>query len=81
MKNMSKYFVDARSIITVCFDYNGDLGVLQQKTKDNLETINRLQFEHVISYEDAKEVREDCKNYFKEEIQKVLDSLVRFIDF
>jgi hypothetical protein len=77
---MWKSSIYARDIITVCFDYHGDLGVLQQKTRDNIETINNLRHCAAISELEAKEVRADCKNYFKEEIQKVLDSPSFFIE-
>lgn len=73
-------YKDARDIVTVCFEYGGNLGVLQQKTRDNIEAINNLRYCGAISELEAKEVRDDCENYFKEEIQKVLDSPSYFIE-
>lgn len=77
---MWKSLIYARDIITVCFEYDGNLGVLQQKTRDNIEAINNLRSCGAISDLEAKELRADCKNYFKEEIQKVLDSPSFFIE-
>lgn len=58
----------------VDFSYNGNLGVLQQKTKDNLLELARLNKLGVLSNEKFEELEEKTRNYFTQEIKKVLAS-------
>lgn len=69
-----------KEALNIRFSYNGDLGTLQQKTKDNLHTIEMLQFINVISSAEAKELRDECKSYFKEQIEIAAKSPNFFIE-
>jgi hypothetical protein len=78
---MEKKSFYGRDIINIRFSYNGDLGILQQKTKDNIETINMLQFVDLIGAKEAGELRKECRLYYQEEIKQAAESPGFFIDF
>lgn len=68
-----------RDIITVCFTHGGDLGVLQQKTKDNIETIKMLNCFDIIDTKEAEELKEECMLYFQEELKKAAERPWHFL--
>ena len=64
----------AFNLLSIKFSYNGDLGILQQKTKDNIETCGKLAQWEIITYEEYQEVIKVINNYFLEQIQKVAEN-------
>ena len=67
-------------LIDIRFSYNGNLGVLQQKTKDNKSFCNRLLQNKVISIDEYKQVMQEIHEYFITEINKVLANPISYID-
>lgn len=58
--------------INIKFSYNGDLGVLQQKTIDNKIFCGRLLQNNIISREEWRKAMQEIYDYFLHEIEKVV---------
>jgi len=69
-----------KNFIEINFSYNGDLGRLQQKTIDNKMFIGRLLQSDIITREEWREGITEIKNYFENEIKKVLACPASYID-
>jgi hypothetical protein len=67
-----------RQIIDIRFAYNGDLGKLQQKTKDNIETIKMLSCFDIIDSKEAVELKDECISFFQEELKRAAEYPLRF---
>ena len=67
-------------LIDIKFSYNGNLGVLQQKTIDNKAFCGRLLQNKIISREEWRKVMQDIQDYFVKEIQNVLECSAHYTD-
>jgi len=56
------------------FSYNGNLGTLQQKTKDNLKFAEKLEYLEIITPEEYKELYILITDYFKKQLNKVISN-------
>ena len=56
------------------FSYNGNLGILQQKTKDNLKFAEKLEYLEVITTDEYKELYMLITDYFKKQLNKVINN-------
>lgn len=65
-----------KNYINIKFSYNGNLGILQQKTIDNKIFCGRLCQNEIISREEWRETMQQINDYFIEQIQKVLEKSV-----
>ena len=61
------------------FSYNGNLGTLQQKTKDNLMLAQKLEQLEIITIEDYKLICEKIMTYFTEQLKRASESAYNFI--
>lgn len=66
--------------IDIHFCYNGNLGTLQQKTKDNKELVYCLLYNNVITKEEYKQLIKEIVVYFQEQVQNVIKNPLYFID-
>ena len=62
------------------FSYNGNLGILQQKTKNNLMLAQKLEYLEIITPEDYKLLCEKITTYFTEQLKKASESIYNFIN-
>ena len=69
-----KYGLDIR------FCYNGNLGTLQQKTKDNKRLVYCLLYNKVVTKEEYEQLVKEIVTYFQEQIQSVVKNPLYFID-
>ena len=67
-------------MIDIEFSYNGNLGILQQKTIDNKIFAGRLLQYGIISREDYREYMQKIAEYFVQEINKVAENPHYYID-
>ena len=75
MENLElKYALD------IHFCYNGNLGILQQKTKDNKRLVFCLLYHKVITKEEYEQLVKEIVTYFQEQIQSVIKNPLYFID-
>ena len=65
--------------INIEFSYNGNLGRLQQKTIDNKIFVGRLLQNGIISREEWRECIKEISDYFKQEINKVVENPLDYI--
>lgn len=56
------------------FHYNGNLGILQQKTIDNKIFCGKLLQNGVITRDERKALMEEICDYFVQEIKKVIEA-------
>lgn len=68
------------SLINIEFSYNGNLGVLQQRTIDNKIFAGRLLQNGIISREEWREYMQKITEYFVQQINKVSESPHYYID-
>ena len=61
-------------LVRVHFNWNDDLGVLQQRTKANLESIGNLYTNDVISYGEYVMLKEEIVKYYREGLQEALSA-------
>ena len=73
MEQINKY-------IDIEFCYNGELGQLQQRTADNLRFIDMLYRNNQINHEEWRAGREVICGYFEQEIKKVLECPISYIE-
>ena len=73
MEQIKKY-------IDIDFRYNGDLGRLQQRTADNLRFIGMLYHNKQINHEEWRAGREAINGYFEQEIKKVLECPISYVE-
>lgn len=66
--------------IDIHFCYNGNLGTLQQKTKDNKRLAYCLLYNKVITKEEYEQLVKEIITYFQEQIQTVVKNPLYFID-
>ena len=71
--NMNK-FNEAFNKCDIEFSYNGNLGTLQQKTKDNLKFAEKLEYLEIITPEEYKELYILITDYFKKQLNKVISN-------
>lgn len=67
-------------MIDIEFSYNGNLGILQQKTIDNKIFAGRLLQYGIISHEEYREYIQKISEYFVQEINKVIKNPHYYID-
>ena len=67
------------SLINIEFSYNGNLGVLQQRTIDNKIFAGRLFQNGIISREEWRECLQKITDYFTQEINKVAENPLDYI--
>lgn len=67
-------------LINIEFSYNGNLGVLQQRTIDNKIFAGRLLQNGIISREEWRECFQKITDYFTQEINKVAENPHYYID-
>ena len=60
--------------------YNGNLGTLQQKTKDNKRLAYCLLYNKVITKEEYEQLVKEIVAYFQEQIQSVVKNPLYLID-
>lgn len=61
------------------FCYNGDLGKLQTITQQNLKFLDTLLASDMINFEEFKETKEQIQNYFKQELEKVVNNIANYL--
>ena len=66
--------------LNIHFCYNGNLGTLQQKTKDNKRLAYCLLYNKVITKEEYEQLVKEIVTYFQEQIQSVIKNPLYFID-
>lgn len=66
--------------LNIHFCYNGNLGILQQKTKDNKSLVFCLLYHKVITKEEYEQLVKEIVTYFQEQIQSVIKNHLSFID-
>ena len=66
--------------LDIHFCYNGNLGTLQQKTKDNKRLVYCLLYNKVITKEEYEQLVKEIVAYFQEQIQSVIKNPLYFID-
>ena len=66
--------------LDIHFCYNGNLGTLQQKTKDNKRLVYCLLYNKVITKEEYEQLVKEIVTYFQEQIQSVVKNPLYFID-
>lgn len=78
MENLEfKYGLD----IHFCYGYyNGNLGTLQQKVKDNKRLADCLLYNKVITKEEYEQLVKEIVTYFQEQIQSVIKNPLSFIN-
>lgn len=54
------------------FSYNGNIGLLQSKSKSNMEFINILELNGIITIEEAKNLYSEVLEYYHDELSKEL---------
>lgn len=67
------------SLINIEFSYNGNLGELQQRTIDNKVFAGRLLQSGIISREEWRECIKEIADYFRQEINKVVENPLDYI--
>ena len=67
-------------LINIKFSYNGNLGVLQQKTIDNKIFCGRLLQNEIISRDEWRKAMQEIQDYFVNEIQRVLECPSHYTD-
>lgn len=71
---------EIHDLINIEFSYNGNLGVLQQRTIDNKIFAGRLLQNGIISREEWRECLQKITDYFTQEIKKVAENPLYYID-
>lgn len=71
----------ALQLIDIQFLYNGNLGILQQKTIDNKQVCNNLLQSKIITYEEYTEALKAICDYFLEQIQKVAENPLHYTNW
>lgn len=66
--------------INIKFHYNGNLGILQQKTIDSKIFCGKLLQNGVITRDERKVLMEKICDYFMQEIEKVVESSYSYTD-
>lgn len=66
--------------LDIHFCYNGNLGTLQQKTKDNKRFVYCLLYNKVITKEEYEQLVKEIVTYFQEQIQSVMKNPLYFVD-
>lgn len=66
--------------INIKFHYNGNLGILQQKTIDNKIFCGSLLLNGVITRDERNDLMEEICDYFVQEIEKVIEAPYSYID-
>ena len=66
--------------LDIHFCCNGNLGTLQQKTKDNKRLVYCLLYNKVITKEEYEQLVKEIVAYFQEQIQSVMKNPLYFID-
>ena len=67
------------SLINIEFSYNGNLGVLQQRTACNWNFAGTLYHNGIISREEWRECLQEISDYFTQEIKKVAENPLDYI--
>ena len=68
------------NLINIEFSYNGNLGELQQWTIGNKMFAGRLLQSGIISREEWRECIKEISDYFTQEINKVAENPLAYID-
>ena len=71
---------EIHSLINIEFSYNGNLGELQQWTIGNKMFAGRLLKTGIISREEWRECIKEIYDYFTQEINKVAENPLDYID-
>ena len=66
--------------LDIHFCYNGNLGILQQKTQDNKRLAYCLLYNKVVTKEEYEQLVKEIVTYFQEQIQSVMKNPLYFID-
>ena len=69
-----------RDLINIEFPYNGNLGVLQQRTIDNEIFCGRLLQAGIVSRDEWRETMNAIGGYFAGEIKKIAEHPAHYID-
>lgn len=72
--------VDINNIIKIDFLYNGNLGILQQKTIDNKIFCYRLLQNGIINRDEWDNTMQLIQAYFEKQIQKVIENPLYFVN-
>jgi len=67
-------------LINIEFSYNGNLGILQQKTIDNKVFCGRLLQNGIINRDEWRKVMQAIQDYFVKQIQNVLNCPAHYTD-
>ena len=65
--------------IDIKFSYNGDLGKLQHQTQANLQTIQMLLLNKIITREEYEKLGEDIVDYFQKTIESASKNIYYYI--
>ena len=71
---------EIHSLINIEFSYNGNLGKLQQRTDCNWNFAGRLYQKGIINREEWGECIKEISDYFIQEINKVAENPLDYID-
>lgn len=66
--------------LNIRFSYNGDLGILQQKTMSNKQFVRILLQNGIITHKEYMALVQAIHDYFMEEIKNVLQNPQYYID-
>ena len=72
--------VDINNIIKIDFLYNGNLGILQQKTIDNKIFCYRLLQNGIINRDEWDNTMQLIQAYFEKQIQKAIENPLYFVN-